>query len=235
MKICVIPDIHGRTVWRNIITTDNYDKIVFLGDYLDTRDYISINNQCNNFREIVRYKKANKNQVILLLGNHDFHYTLYCRDSYSGYKAATDANVGRDVLEAIKDGSIEACYSYDKFLFSHAGISKEWLENNNCENFDNPEKIAIFVNNLLRYTPRVFNFTPGPNNSVYGDDTCQGPIWIRPDSLLKSSLEGITQVVGHTQDEKIIIHNNLILTDTLGYSKEFLVITDGVPEIRLIK
>ena len=123
----------------------------------------------------------------------------------------------------------------DKFLFSHAGISKEWLENNNCENFDNPEKIAIFVNNLLRYTPRVFNFTPGPNNSGYGDDTCQGPIWIRPDSLLKSSLEGITQVVGHTQDEKIIIHNNLILTDTLGYSKEFLVITDGVPEIRLIK
>ena len=34
MKILTIPDLHGKTVWKNVFDT-NYDRIIFLGDYVD--------------------------------------------------------------------------------------------------------------------------------------------------------------------------------------------------------
>lgn len=32
-NILIIPDVHGRTFWKYAI--DKYDKVIFLGDYLD--------------------------------------------------------------------------------------------------------------------------------------------------------------------------------------------------------
>lgn len=35
-KILIIPDVHGRTFWKYAIDNiDKYDKVIFLGDYLD--------------------------------------------------------------------------------------------------------------------------------------------------------------------------------------------------------
>ena len=34
-KILIIPDVHGRRFWRDAIESDDYDKVIFLGDYLD--------------------------------------------------------------------------------------------------------------------------------------------------------------------------------------------------------
>ena len=32
MKIIILGDIHGRTIWKQIIEKENPDKIIFLGD-----------------------------------------------------------------------------------------------------------------------------------------------------------------------------------------------------------
>lgn len=34
-KIYVIPDIHGRDFWHDIKKIEDYEKIIFLGDYVD--------------------------------------------------------------------------------------------------------------------------------------------------------------------------------------------------------
>jgi len=40
MKIYTIPDVHGTKYWQRAVPmVDEYDKIVFLGDYVDNWDY----------------------------------------------------------------------------------------------------------------------------------------------------------------------------------------------------
>jgi hypothetical protein len=60
----------------------------------------------------------------------------------------------------------------------------------------------------------------GKNRSAYGDDIIQGPLWVRPQSLLEDGLNYI-HIVGHTQKRNItsvLDENNYgyILVDTLG-------------------
>lgn len=71
MKILIMPDIHGRTFWKEGVSSGEYDKIIFLGDYIDPYSWegISKNDAISNFEEIIDYAKAHDN-VVLLLGNH---------------------------------------------------------------------------------------------------------------------------------------------------------------------
>lgn len=75
MKIIALGDTHGRTVWKQIVKENGFDKIVFHGDYFDTHERISARQQKENFKGIIAFKKANMDKVILLMGNHDYHYT----------------------------------------------------------------------------------------------------------------------------------------------------------------
>jgi predicted phosphodiesterase len=38
MKTLIIPDIHGKSVWKQMIEVESPDRIVFLGDYFDSFD-----------------------------------------------------------------------------------------------------------------------------------------------------------------------------------------------------
>ena len=65
-----------------------------------------------------------------------------------------------------------------------------------------------------------------------GDDVTQSPIWVRPHSLLSDMIKDITCVVGHTPVRHISLKiPNLILTDCLGDTLEYLIINDGEPSI----
>ena len=90
----ILPDIHGRTFWvEPCKNKDNYDKIIFLGDYLDPYLFENISEEkaIENFKKIIHFKKKNTDKVILLLGNHDCPYAFpayydfsdwHCRHSY---------------------------------------------------------------------------------------------------------------------------------------------------------
>ena len=43
-NILIIPDIHGRTFWKECIKCE-CDEIIFLGDYLDPYNYEGISKQ----------------------------------------------------------------------------------------------------------------------------------------------------------------------------------------------
>ena len=74
--ILIIPDVHGRSFWREPVTSEEFDHIVFLGDYLDPypQEGITQRQAFENFKEIVELKQSAPKQVTLLLGNHDMHY-----------------------------------------------------------------------------------------------------------------------------------------------------------------
>ena len=109
-------------------------------------------------------------------------------------------------------------------IFSHAGVSRVWLESVNCD-----------IEDLNTLAPSaLFGFTPDSLFDCYGDSVTQPPTWIRPRALCKCNISGYDQVVGHTP----VIHNivnmskatkenrNIWLCDALGLSK-YLLIENG--------
>ena len=84
MKIIVVPDLHGKTVWKQIEPL-NYDKIVYIGDYLDS--WTATNQEIeNNLLDIIELKKKYPDKVILLLGNHELSYSFYPNFRCAGFR-----------------------------------------------------------------------------------------------------------------------------------------------------
>lgn len=72
-KLLILPDIHARKFWKEPCKDiGNYEKVVFLGDYLDPYGFegITVEDAIENFNEIIDFKKKNSEKVVILLGNH---------------------------------------------------------------------------------------------------------------------------------------------------------------------
>jgi hypothetical protein len=240
MKIVALGDTHGRSIWKEIIDKEtNVDKWVFIGDYFDTHGGgYSANRQIENFKDIIAFKKANPEQVVLLFGNHDFHYIKGANETYSGHQPAYAIDICEILEEALREGLMQMCYKNDKFLFSHAGLTKTWVTNsfNDEPDAELPtiENVEKSVNDLFKYKPYKFRFTMGQNFSGSGNDICQPPIWVRPESLIKDMFDGVTCVVGHTTVKELGLNSeypNIILIDCLGTSQQYLVIENNIPRI----
>jgi len=219
-------DIHGRTIWKEIINKNpQVTKWVFMGDYFDTHDDVTPEQQINNFIDIVAYKRANMDKVVLLIGNHDFHYMGFINETYSGYQYSAAPRIRELLKEALDDNLLQMCYKNDIYLFTHAGVTKTWAKNNNIDIND----LENSINETFKTKPRAFGFTMGDNFSQTGNDITQPPIWVRPQALLSDAIEDIVYIVGHTTVMKLGLMKelpNLILIDCLGMTGEYLVL-DG--------
>lgn len=86
------------------------------------------------------------------------------------------------------------------------------------------------INDLFKNQPRKFGFF---GFDPYGDNITQGPIWVRPRSLMRDSVPDYVQIVGHTTMKRIESKNyneqkaQFWFIDTLGTSGEYLVIENG--------
>lgn len=226
MKIIALGDTHGRSLWKEIVSKhEDADKIIFIGDYFDTHGGgYSANRQIENFKDIAAFKKANMDKVVMLLGNHDFHYLNEVGEQYSGFQWNYRQDINDVLQPAVDEGLIQISFVHDKYVFTHAGVTKTWVKNVGVD-IDNLQES---INDLFKKDISKFKFTVGPNYSNYGDDITQTPIWVRPESLLVDILDGKICVVGHTTQDKLTQVGNIILIDTIGTSGEFLTIVDGV-------
>lgn len=211
MKTVIIGDTHGTNVWKEIVKKENADRVIFIGDYFDSFD-IGAAEQMHNFKEIIEYKETSftndgtddqhKTQVIMLIGNHDFHY-YPGGESYSGYQHGAAPEIRRLLQE--NEHHMQMCYQMDNILCTHAGIGYDFLVHQN--KYEEGTSIPDFINELWKYTPNRFRFY---GIDQYGDSKTQTPIWIRPSSLMSGNRdtflkEKYIQVVGHTQVRKIDI------------------------------
>jgi predicted MPP superfamily phosphohydrolase len=234
MKIIILGDTHGRPFWKQIVDSQQFDKIIFLGDYFDTRDSYTGQDQLRNFLEIVAYKIENPDKVILLCGNHDFHYMpipMSIGERYSGFQRGYSYQF-KDALEGAKD-VLQAAHIEGEYLFTHAGVTKTWLKDTMNLKFDDEVFLATelddYINDVFKYSPKYFLFR---GVDPYGNNVTQSPIWVRPESLMEDSVDNYKQVVGHTSVGIINpdgIYGKFFFIDALG-SNEYLIIKDGIPK-----
>lgn len=135
-KIIIIPDVHGRTFWREPVKKyKNVEgvHIVFLGDYLDPYeniDFIYKSEAFAVFEEIIDEARS-ANNITLLLGNHDMHYWPQFHRSYGCRRdELRKQDISHMFLSNIDLFSIAyETYINDKqYLFTHAGVIRPWFE-----------------------------------------------------------------------------------------------------------
>ena len=189
MKILINPDIHGRVFWKySIEHKDEFDKIIFLGDYLDAYSPDLLLKEEDNFKEIIQFKKDNPDKVILLLGNHDCHYIndkIYEASRYNSFKHNSYQKLFLDNIDLF-----QLIYIYDKYLFSHAGVYQKWMDLNKLT-------LKDLLDCDLDKLSKSLNWIDYFRGGFYDVGSC---IWadIR-DSGTEKLLKGYYHIFGHTQ------------------------------------
>jgi predicted MPP superfamily phosphohydrolase len=229
MKTLVLGDTHGRPLWKEIVVYEQPDRVIFIGDYFDSYDDFTAAEQMHNFKEITEYKLSGKAEVIMLIGNHDYHYMRGITEHYSGYQHGARPAI-EQLLEDNKE-HMQMCYQMGEYLFTHAGVSSEWLDNNIV--MWDVENLEMYINDLWAYKPYLFGFV---GYDPYGGSTYASPIWIRPMALQRANRDTLRtqfiQVVGHTQVNYMDVEGKATggryhYIDALGTSGEYMVINDG--------
>lgn len=228
MKIVTCGDTHGRLNWKDIVVKEleSSDKFIFIGDYFDTHYDETPEQQLSNFNDIVAFKKANMDKVILLVGNHDFHYLSGVNESYSGYQHSWSKNFNEALESALAEGLMQMCYVYDKYVFTHAGVTNTWCVTYGVNR--QPHLLEDSINELFKTNKYAFYFQMGYNYSQSGDDVTQSPLWVRLPSLFQDGLVGFRFVVGHTTLKELTITENVIGIDCLGTTGEYLIIENKI-------
>lgn len=223
MKLIVIGDIHGRTNWKQLV--DKSAMNVFVGDYFDPYENCTFDELKQNFLEIIQFKTEHPENVVLLLGNHDYHY-IHRGDKCSRFDWLNAANI-RNLFVRYKRLFHGIAYSPDeKHIITHAGITSEWAKLYlPTVDEDTPLKeLEMLINNLWATNHEAFSFDANSDSyDAFGTTPTQSPIWIRPEALAEHALninKDWIQIVGHTQVEAIVEYGknlpNLIFVDVLG-------------------
>jgi len=223
MKTVIIGDIHGHDSWKQIIEQEqNADRFIFVGDYFDSFTVPGLI-QCQNFQDIIEFKETNDKETILLIGNHDYHYFPEIGENgTSGYQARMAPTI-QHLISTNRD-HLQMAYQFDDILVTHAGVSSVWLDDIVVD----WDVDSLDATQFKQVGDQVYGA------SGFGDETFQGPLWIRPRSLMNANYDTlrtqIRQVVGHTGQKQIDIEGKstggrYYFIDTMP--KQYLIITDG--------
>ena len=163
MKILILPDIHGRDFFKKPCESiEEYDKVIFLGDYFDPYDFehISVRKAIENFKIILDLKKNNMDKVVLLIGNHDcpYMYNEYYNLSY--YHCRHSETYHDEISKMFNDNKdlFKLAVVEDDILFTHAGVVKGWLDKLGYEKDDvDINEIADLINDLPNKTEGIKN------------------------------------------------------------------------------
>lgn len=209
-KVLAVPDIHGnKIVLENAKTAfEKYkpDFVVFVGDYVDS--HVESNSwiqQQEQLEKVLNWKKElNKEKEICftLFGNHDLSYMYnYGGKECSGHQFF----VSQDIQEFFCKhwDEFQAIKVIDNWIFSHAGITRQWLDFPLGGNFardpiDGENQYWTLDDVNRHFKDRDLKYFNHNSYDPYGDDEHEGCMWIRPPALIRMGLEGYNQCVGHT-------------------------------------
>lgn len=219
-KYTILGDIHGRTIWRDIIKKEkDSDKFIFLGDYVTTHDpNVTEDQQIEELYGILDFKEKNKDKVILLRGNHDVQTLGY-------YWARCYPQPPRSVAEYMQTKDVSRWFLNNtqwvyiipdtNIVCSHAGIGEKFLDNVNkyYKTHINPdENIRYGIADINNIEPcELFGFTPCRMSDNNGDSATQPCTWIRPYSLLEYGIKEVVHIVGHTPTREICNLKDVLL------------------------
>lgn len=211
-KILVLPDIHGRTFWKDAVNNGECDKIIFLGDYVDPYGFenISVETAIENFKEILEYKRENIDKVVLLIGNHDCPYIFDHYFNLSSYHCR-HSNMHHEELHKLFNDNIDffkIAHVENDIIFTHAGIEDVWIKKVVKCDVDDINKVCDALNALLdsnKGIEKLFYIS----SSRGGMDGCASCVWSDVHDMsfdVERSLENknedtihkFKQIFGHT-------------------------------------
>ena len=209
MKILAVGDLHGSDHWKTI-DPKKHDKIIFMGDYIDS--FVFTDTEIvHNLKEVIQFKQDNLEKVILLWGNHDYMYFRYPSQYYmcSGFRRTYQPEVTE--LFITNQELFQIAFQIDKYLFTHAGIVSTWFKKYKktydkfVTEFD-CKSISEFLNMLPETSSEVILSDVGTPRGGWG---VGGPIWADKSETMHSMLSGYHQIVGHTHIKKIEMHRGV--------------------------
>lgn len=198
-KLLIIPDIHNNyTMAEKIISHENPDKVIFLGDYFD--DYNdTVKDAVNTSKWLIN--SLHQPNRVHLIGNHDLSYMTYNKDlKCSGYN--------EDKHEAIRDigipwGSLRLFCWVDDWLCTHAGMSDTfYLEQRETGTTSVQSVLELSRYDLLNIddesSPHPF-FQVGLSRG--GAESVGGILWCHYSEFV--DIPGVRQIFGHTRDRMV--------------------------------
>jgi len=254
-RIVTIGDIHGRDLWKKVLfgnnqkfdwwrneydlgihkefhyPIDDYDEVVFIGDYTDS--FVIMNVLIlHNLKEIILVKMAYPDKVHLLIGNHDLQY-IYNQQRFicAGYRT----EMAHDLHQEFKTANFELAYQINNVLFTHAGVINKWndeyltnLHPKYTRFFNGNETIADKLNVLYQcnYDPLFDVGYLRQGGMPFG-----GPLWAHKTEMEEDYLKNYLHIVGHTATDEIEMNINgnegVIFIDTVGVGQFLILEIDG--------
>jgi predicted MPP superfamily phosphohydrolase len=230
INILSIGDVHGIDEWTiptfgglksfdvwqedkskdDIYPFQEYDKVIFIGDYVDSYNKTNLE-ILHNLKNIITFKRAYPDKVILLIGNHDIYYFYHNTTSWcEGHRS--EAFHDLHYLFYDNKNLFQLAFKYKNWLWTHAGVTKSFLdecinpmlhENYKYYRFAKDLEIDGLLNLMLEVNnPDMYNIGIASG----GSSLIPSPIWARPKEL---DLDPImfNQVVGHTNYKEIFTVN----------------------------
>ena len=202
MKILICGDLHTKYhILEGVKSVANdYDYIIFLGDYVDEWDTVP-EASYNILNSLIEFKKANPEKVILLLGNHDLSEWLGGAFVCSGYNYLTSSLV-RPLFEQNEDLFDLSC-TYHDILFSHAGLTKNWAKRYIGSTTFTAQEYSVTMNQKFHDRHEDFLHGLAQAGSARGGKGLPSPIWADRTELMVDRYFHFRQVVGHSPIETL--------------------------------
>ena len=198
MKLLIIPDVHGRDFWMEPCShVDEFDKIVFLGDYHDPYTFqVSQETSRHRLRDnLLPFILENREKCVCLFGNHDGNYLV------GAMADRFDRQHAKEIKGYLEKMNLQLVYKVDNYLFSHSGVLPGWLseydltlESLNTLPFNDPSLMAV----------SEYRGGYGVGSCVWGDVREYANAY---------QFKDIYQIFGHTQLEREYITDTFACLD----------------------
>lgn len=206
MKVLVIPDVHLKPEifdWAmNIMENTDCERAVCVGDICDDWDCQS-NVGLYEKTLIKALEFARKYpDTLWCYGNHDLAYIWDMYD-HPGFSEDAQDTVCEYLNELDNTGNLAIMHRIDDAVFSHAGLTSEFVEDYLDPYRDDIDAMIEAVNDF--------------GSGIMWDP--MSPVWARPQGeyrLGSVCLPEYLQVVGHTPMRTIEQEGNLLTTDVFS-------------------
>lgn len=130
MKTLAIGDIHAKSwiFYEVAEVLDFYDKIVFVGDYVDNWGSGAIKSIAS-WKTLYMFMQSNPGKVHAVIGNHDYAYIHpEIAGRSSGWDPMTFSLLNTPENKFLKDWllTLPVTLELDGVTFSHAGVTDQW-------------------------------------------------------------------------------------------------------------
>jgi len=200
LKTITFGDPHGRNFWEDI-NPDNYDKIIFVGDYVDSYDLSNLEIKVN-LNNIISFKKEYSDKVILLLGNHDLPYYYYFMGNVdAGFRI--EAWVDLHTIFRDNKELFQCAFQIENYIWTHAGVIEGWYNRyvpDMIKKHDIQGNLAEVLNILFESNYKALYTC----TSIRGGYSPEGsPYWAHWTEMVETPLKGYHHIFGHTYNKNV--------------------------------